>query len=270
VDVGPETWHFGLVARWWSEFNLAEPEEIAYLRDAIRRFGQPALDLGCGTGRLLLPLLDEGFVVDGADLSPDMLSRAAEKASKHGFAPALYSQAMHELDLPRRYRTIFSCGSFGIGATRFQDRLALRRIFEHLEPAGAFIFSHELPYSQEDAARWARWLPAHHGVYPQDWPVDGMRRRTADGDELELLSRLADFDPLMQYHVLEMRARLWRADVLVAQEEYRLRMNLYFAQELVLMLENAGFQDVAIEGEYTGIAATPADTTVVFVARRES
>ncbi len=67
LDDTSETWHYGLMARWWAEFNQPDPEEIAYLRAAIERFGQPALDLGCGTGRLLTPLLAEGLDVDGVD-----------------------------------------------------------------------------------------------------------------------------------------------------------------------------------------------------------
>ena len=50
------TWHYGLIARYWDEFNIAAVEEVAYYRRAIERFGHPALDLGCGTGRLLIPL----------------------------------------------------------------------------------------------------------------------------------------------------------------------------------------------------------------------
>ena len=39
------TWHYGLIARWWAEVNRPEVAEIAYLRAAIARFGEPALDL---------------------------------------------------------------------------------------------------------------------------------------------------------------------------------------------------------------------------------
>jgi len=55
------TWHHGLIARWWAEFNVATPEELAYFKAAVRRFGEPALDLACGTGRILFPFLAEGF-----------------------------------------------------------------------------------------------------------------------------------------------------------------------------------------------------------------
>ena len=58
-----QTWHYGVVARWWAEFNTAGPE-IAYFRQFIEGDGQPALDAACGTGRLLLPYIRDGFDVD--------------------------------------------------------------------------------------------------------------------------------------------------------------------------------------------------------------
>ena len=49
----PQTWHHGLVADWWAEFNLDGPE-IDYFGRFVAD-GQPALDAGCGAGRLLVP-----------------------------------------------------------------------------------------------------------------------------------------------------------------------------------------------------------------------
>ncbi len=184
----PETWHHGLMARWWAEFNVAEPRELAYYRAAIERFGQPALDLGCGAGRLLVPLMAAGLDLDGSDLSADMIARAAELAAEQGLQPLLRAQAIHELDLPRRYRTIFMCGVIGLGGTREQDRLGLRRVFEHLTPGGALIFSHDLPYSDADRIRWERWLPGHRADVPRAWAAEGERRATHDGDEIELMA----------------------------------------------------------------------------------
>ena len=112
------TWHHGLIARWWSEFNVATPEELAYFGAAIRKFGEPALDLGCGTGRIMFPLIAEGFDVDGADISADMIALAGAEARKSGVSPNLTVQPMHELDLGRKYRTIYICGSFGLGGRR--------------------------------------------------------------------------------------------------------------------------------------------------------
>jgi SAM-dependent methyltransferase len=264
----PQTWHYGLIARWWAEFNVARSEELAYYQAAIQRYGGPALDLGCGAGRLLLPLIASGLDVDGTDISADMLARASELGAKLGLRPMLTAQALHELDLPRRYRTIFACGVFGIGGSRAQDREALRRVFDHLAPGGAFLFSHELPYAAEGQARWPRWLPGNRADIRNDYPAEAERRATGDGDEIELLDRLANFDPLLQKLTFGIKARLWRDGSVVAQEEHQLDMNLYFAQELMLMLDDAGFRDTLIEGDYTGIPATPDDGNVIFVARR--
>ena len=51
------------------------------------------------------------------------------------------------------------------------------------------------------------------------------------------------------------------------EEAGRLAENLYFAQEVLLLLEAAGFGHVRVEAAYTGRPATPDDGTVTFVAR---
>jgi hypothetical protein len=52
------------------------------------------------------------------------------------------------------------------------------------------------------------------------------------------------------------------------QEDHTIALAAYFAQEIVTMLDAAGFVDVRIEGRYTEEPATSDDATVVFAARR--
>jgi SAM-dependent methyltransferase len=269
VEAESGTWHYGLIARWWAEFNTARPEELAYFRTTIRRFGEPAHDLGCGTGRILVPLLADGLDVDGSDISADMIAAAKAHAERAGFKPRLTVQPMYELQLDRKYRTIYMCGSFGIGGRRDHDREALRRAYQHLQPGGGLVIAnHEFPYAGEDEKGWARWLPRHRDGIPHEWPTEGDRRTTSDGDEIELLSRLAELDPLEQRQTLEIRARLWRGGQIVKEEAYRIQLSLYFAQEILLVLAQAGFRDVAVERDSTGQPATADDATVAFVARK--
>lgn len=120
----PQTWHYGLVARWWAEFNTLDPDELAFYRRFVEENGQPTLDLACGAGRILLPLVSAGLDIDGCDISPDMLAYRRKGAARQGLTARLYEPAMHELDLPRSYRTIYICDSFGIGGRRDRDAAA--------------------------------------------------------------------------------------------------------------------------------------------------
>ncbi len=264
----PQTWHHGLMAQWWAEFNQDAATEVTYLRPLIEDDGQPALDLACGTGRVLLPLLDAGLDVDGCDLSADMLKGCRQRAAENGLSPALYAQAMHALDLPRRYRTIYICDSFGIGGHREQDAEALRRCHQHLAPGGRLVVNHYLPYFH--ASEWQYWLPEHRQQLPEPWfeTGTGPRRRASNGDEYETMTRIAGLDPLLQRLTRETRVTLWRDGELVATEEGTLIENLYFLHELRALLTDAGFGDIAIYAAYTHAPATVDDRTVTFIARK--
>lgn len=265
TDVDAQTWHYGLVARWWAEFNLDGPE-IDYFRRFVEA-GQPALDVACGTGRLLVPYLHAGLDVDGCDISPDMLSLCRERAVREGLGPPnLYAQAMHELDLPRRYRTIVCCGGFGLGGHRKHDVEGLRRLYEHLEPGGVLVLDNEVPYA--DPHVWQLWLARERAELPRPWRVEGDRRVGTDGTEYELRSRYLALDPLSQCATVEMKAAIVREDRRVMEEDHVLKMTMYFTNELLLLLENVGFTEVELRAGYTDKAPTSDDDFVVFIARK--
>jgi SAM-dependent methyltransferase len=255
MSTEPQTWHYGIVARWWAEFNHGGPE-IDYFRRFVEE-GQPALDVACGTGRLLLPYLRDGLDVDGCDVSPDMLALCREAAAREGLSPTLYAQAMHELDLPRRYRTVFVCGGFGLGSSRDQDVEALRRLYAHLEPGGLLVFDVE---AREPAAPELR----------RPWGEPRGRRLGSDGAEYALQGRVADFDPVARRITRELRAYMWRDGELVAEEEHVLTETFYSSNELVLLLERAGFVDVEVRGQHNDLPPSPEDDFLVFLARRPS
>ena len=162
-------------------------------------------------------------------------AQAGKLATARGLKPTLTAQPIRELNLARRYGTIFICDSFGIGGPRSDDLEGLRRVLAHLEPGGALVFSHHLPYGDEES-EWLRWLPHRHGE-TQPWPEAGDRRRAADGDELELVFRERSWDPLLQRSILEVRTRRWHDHQLVEEEEHAIVLSAYFAQEVVTMLE---------------------------------
>jgi SAM-dependent methyltransferase len=263
----PQSWHHGLVATWWAEFNDDfRPHEIDYFRRYAERGGGPVLDVACGTGRLLLPFLRAGLDVDGCDVSADMIEHCRAKAAGEGLSPALFVQAMHALELPRRYRTIVVCGAFGLGSTREQDVEALGRFHELLEPGGTLLVDIEVPYAE--AKQWRYWTSDGRRALPEELPPPRERRLASDGAEYTLRGRVLDLEPLEQRVTLVMHAERWRDGELGAEEDRTLTINLYFRNELVLLLEQAGFADVRIEGDHNDLPATSDDEFLVFVARK--
>jgi SAM-dependent methyltransferase len=253
------TWHYGLISEWWAHFVLDGPE-IKYFQRFVDQ-GQPALDAGCGAGRLLVPWLRAGIEVDGCDLSADMIERCRERAPD----ARLWVSALHELDPPRRYRTIVGCGVFGIGTTREQDQEALRRLHDALEPGGTLLVDKEMPYSS--ARRMRRWTAEGRAELPTPWSTEPDRAVGPDGSEYALWNRMLDADPLDQKVTLCVRAEKRRDGELLAEEEYTLTERFYFHHEILVMLECAGFGDVAAYGALTDRAPTPEDDFLVYVVR---
>jgi SAM-dependent methyltransferase len=257
------TWHHGLVAEWWAEFELEGPE-IQYFRRFVEK-GQPALDAGCGTGRLLVPWLRGGLDVDGCDASADMVTLCRERARLEGLEPTLFVQPLHELDPPRRYRTIVACGVFGLGSTRRQDEEALHRFHRSLEPGGTLALDIEVPWA--NPRRWPQWTREERERLPEPWPESGERSHASDGSEFDFRTRALEIDPLDQTIVLEIRAEKFINGRSVAVEEHALSMIMYFPTELVLLLERAGFHDVEVVGGYHDEPPTADDDFLVYVGR---
>lgn len=71
------------------DHGLADPLTRAAWRDLLLDVLPPAparvVDLGCGTGTLTRLLIDEGYVVDGLDFSPQMIRRAQAKVPEATF-----------------------------------------------------------------------------------------------------------------------------------------------------------------------------------------
>jgi SAM-dependent methyltransferase len=259
------TWHHGLVARWWALFNVDGPEI-----DCFRRYveaGQPALDLACGTGRLLVPYVAAGLDVDGTDVSADMLAYCRAAAGAVGAAPTLTVQANHELDMPRRYRTIYCCGGFGLGTTAEHDAESLRRVYDHLLPGGTFVVDNEV--ADTDPATWARWAAAaaDDGADPEP-PAATARRRGPDGDEYALTHRIVAVDEGARRGVRAIHAWRWRDGTLIASERHELVIGAYTRDELEALLRQTGFVDVEVTGGYDGAPPGPEHRFLVYTARR--
>lgn len=256
-------WHHGLIAKWWANFNLDGPE-IDFFR-AFVAAGQPALDVGCGSGRLLVPWVASGLVVDGVDASADMINACRDAAALAGHEPKLYVQPSHLLDLPQRYGTIVMCGSFGLGVSRQHDLDGLRRAFEHLRPGGLLALDYEL--SEFDSERLATFRPRPINETP---PLPHDRRLGPDGFHYALRLRFTAIDVEIGRVTREMQAWQWSGDQLVGYEIWSMEANVYKRDDVVGLLQRAGFADVEVVGGYHGGTPHGDERFLVYLAHRDS
>lgn len=140
----------------------APADELAFHRTAIGA-AEPALELMCGSGRFLLPLLAAGMDVDGVDASPSMLDACREHARDQGLdvSGRLHEQRAEDLQLRRRYRAAFcAAGSWGLLAGDDEVARALAAVRAHLLQGGAFHFEVETGPGPPGAPGGVHWWTA--------------------------------------------------------------------------------------------------------------
>jgi SAM-dependent methyltransferase len=253
------------MAERWAVFYHDTPE-LTFYQQHIERFGQPVLDLACGTGRVLVPLLKIGIDIEGCDVSADMLHHCRKAAADAGYEPNLYNQPMDAIDLPRRYQMIYICSSFGLAGGRQKDQETLFRCYEHLNEGGALILNIEAEYAYPDA--WRNWLKETRNTLPEPWSDEARVEVAPDGTEYRSWSRLVEVNPLEQSYTREVRNEKWQDGRLIAQEEQALTGFMYFKNELHLMLQIAGFDEITVYDDYTDQEAAAETSELVFVARK--
>jgi len=100
------------------------------------------LDVGCGTGRLLVDYLRRGIDIEGVDVSPDMLAVCQRKARDQGLSAKLFCQPVEMLATGRSYRTIIvPSSSFQLITDPGAAGQALERMHRHLLPRGTLAMS---------------------------------------------------------------------------------------------------------------------------------
>ena len=118
----------------------------SFFLDFAKRLEGPVLELGCGTGRVTIPLAQNGVDITGLDVVPAMIERAKQKA---GELPIQWiTDDARFFRLERSLRLIFEIGSvFQHVLTRSDQEAFLARVREHLENDGRFIVGIMFPHA---------------------------------------------------------------------------------------------------------------------------
>ncbi len=84
--------------------QMTAPPDYDFYQALADRHGGPVLDLGCGTGRVSIPLARAGLAVAGIDHHERMLTRALEKAATAGVEMECFKGDLRAFDLERTFR----------------------------------------------------------------------------------------------------------------------------------------------------------------------
>ena len=129
-----------------SVFSYVIDDIPFYLYEA-KRSGGPVLELGCGTGRVSIPIALGGIELVGLDSSTAMLERAQQKAESAGATGLSLLQAdMRNFSLPDKFNLIIIPFRGLLSVLSVEDEVrVLANIKRHLAPGGKFVFDIFVP-----------------------------------------------------------------------------------------------------------------------------
>lgn len=244
----PEYEYYGLMAESWDLFrgDTSAWEDRAFFLELIHRSGEPVLDVGCGTGRLLLDYMSQGVDIDGVDISPEMLGICQEKAHVLGLKPRLFQNDMARMELPRQYRTIIvPSSSFQLVINAEQAQATVQNFYAHLLPGGTLAMPFMSLQGEDRAGSWQK---------------TGEMVRPGDGALVRRWST-TQYDPQTQLEHTQDRYEVFKNGEKIGEESHvrSPATRTYTQQQAVDLYTAAGFKGIHIYSGFTFQTASEAD-----------
>lgn len=208
--------------------------------------GGPILELGCGTGRVLLSLARAGFEITGLDLSAQMLERCRAKLQAElpevRERVRLLAADMTSFDVGHRFAAIISpFAGFQQLRTVAQQLACLERCRSHLLPHGRLVL--DLPNPDPAPPSFA-----------QDGQGDGEATAElvewTDGRRIRWWMTVIAYDRSLQCNECEVTYEISEADGVTRRVTEKIILRYVFRYELEHLLVRAGFRVVTLYGDY--------------------
>jgi SAM-dependent methyltransferase len=220
----------------------------------------PILEVGCGTGRLLLPLAQAGHKLSGIDLSPLALEAAQAKIKATGLTKKVSLQLadMRHFELAQKnFALAFIPLNTFMHCHTLEDQLStLQAIHRHLQPDGKLIIDLFYP----DPTLLAE---ADGRLYFEADMVDELTGRTVQWywrHEIDLANQMRH----LTYILDEIDA-----EGLVRRAQIPFSLRFIYRYELELLLRASGFTVDTIYGSYELEPFTSHSPKMIVVARKE-
>jgi ubiquinone/menaquinone biosynthesis C-methylase UbiE len=230
---------YDLIAPFYDIEHDRFSEDLDMYSNYAELSGGKILELACGSGRVLLPLAQEGYELTGVDSSEKMLEIAQQRLQAEKLADhcQLVNQDIRTLQLGQKYRlAIIALGSFGHITTRQDQRSTLAAVRAHLSLGATLI----IDISNGDA-RYMEDLSGHV-LHQGTWA-------TQDG---YYYTHFVSPASSSEKHLLELTHFYERHQQGEPIERTIITTLLYLFErsELELLLEQAGFVVKDVYGDY--------------------
>jgi SAM-dependent methyltransferase len=205
----------------WRQFGLmqAEPDVadglFTWERSFYGRFmtpGERVLVVGCGGGRDLVPLVEQGYRADGLEPVATCAAMARERLARRGLSAEVYTADVTSSELSGRYDVvIFSWYCFSYIPLRARRVAVLRKIAAHLTGRGRILISYVLAPPEPRRLPWRLSLLAAQ-LSRADW-------RPEYGDVFTVRPDTRTIHYEHQFHPGEIEAEVGAAGLAVAFHE---------------------------------------------------
>lgn len=234
-------------------------QDVPFYIEEARRSGGPVLELGCGTGRVLIPTARAGFEITGLDRAGGMLARLRENLAREPMEVrdriTLVEGDMRDFELGHQFALVtipFRGFQHQVGIA---DQLAcLESIRRHLAPGGRLVFDLFNPHF--------KYLVADRSDEKEDTPWTPM----PGGRMLRRTSRVTAVDFIAQTSSVEI---IWYVKDASGHEDRRVQsfaMRWFLRAEVEHLLARAGYRVVEIAGDLAHGPLTNEALEIVVVA----
>ena len=210
----------------------ASDAEVAWYASHLPQDSGPSLEAMSGSGRLLIPLLQQGRNVHGADVSPAMVARCEARLGAAKLTTPLFRQDIAALNVPFRYvAAIIAAGSFQLLTDPVAAQKALERIRAHLVDPGLLLMD--------------MYVPAE-ATHPPGAPVVQIQTVTLpDGTKI---ARRSEVFVDVEGKRIDIKSRYEQREraTITSREDESLPVTWYSEDEIVALLRGAGYRDVTI------------------------
>lgn len=236
--------------------------DVEFFVDYSKKAGGRTLELGCGTGRVLIPTAQAGCDITGLDLSSYMLNRCREKLAKQPVEAQsrvrLVQGNMTDFNLNENFRLItIPFRPFQHLISVAEQKACLRCVRRHLSDGGLLVldvFQPSLP----------RLVDPEFSMEIQVEP----EIKLPDGRILRRTNRISALHPVEQYNDIELIYYVKYPDGRQGRFVHSFPMRYFFRYEMEHLLSLAGFRVVELFGNFDRSPLAAKSPEMIFVTEK--